>query len=114
MNRIGIDMPVVGECSVAECAYNSGNCCHARAITVGDGIHPGCDTFLVATPHSRDTGRHAGVGACKVSACAHNDDYECTAQQIAVGHPGQAGHAACCLTYQQRQQPDPAARASQR
>jgi hypothetical protein len=102
MNRIAIDMPVVGECSVAECAYNANNGCHARAITVGDGLHPGCDTFLGATPHTRDTGRHAGVGACKVSGCRHNDDYECAADQIAVGH---AGPGASCLTFEQRPQP---------
>lgn len=103
MNRVAIDMPVVGECSVAECAYNTNNCCHARAITVGDGIHPGCDTFLAATPHSTDTARRAGVGACKVANCQHNDDYECTAEQIAVGH---AGHGASCLTYLQRLLPN--------
>lgn len=106
MNRVAIDMPVVGECTVAECAYNANNCCHARAITVGDGIHPGCDTFLAATPHSRETARHAGVGACKVTGCQHNDDYECAAQQIAVGHAGDAGHGASCLTYQQRPLPN--------
>jgi hypothetical protein len=99
MNRIATDMPVVGECTVGECAYNANNCCRARAITVGEGIHPGCDTFLVATPHSRDSGRHAGVGACKASACQHNEDYECNAQQISVGH---TGDGACCLTFQQR------------
>jgi len=103
MNRIGIDMPVVGECAVAECAYNTHNCCHARAITVGDGVHPGCDTYQVAASHARDLGRHAGVGACKVAACEHNDDFECTAQQIAVGH---AADGACCLTYEQRQPRD--------
>jgi hypothetical protein len=107
MNRIAVDMPVVGECSVVECAYNANNGCHARAITVGDGIHAGCDTYLVATPHSRDQVRHAGVGACKVSACEHNDDYECTAQHIAVGHDGHAGHGATCLTYLQRALPKP-------
>jgi hypothetical protein len=105
MSTIAIDTPVVGECSVAECAYNANNGCHARAITVGDGIHPGCDTFLAATPHSRDTTRHAGVGACKVSPCQHNDDYECTAGQIAVGY---AGPGASCLTYLPRQLPSPA------
>ncbi len=99
MNGKAVDMPVVGECSVAECAYNANKGCHARAITVGDGIHPGCDTFLAATPHSRETARHAGVGACKVSTCQHNEDYECTAQEIAVGH---AGHGASCLTFLQR------------
>ena len=111
MNRIGIDMPLVGECSVAECAYNTHNCCQARAITVGDGVHPGCDTFLAATAHARDAGRHAGVGACKVSACRHNDDFECTVQQIAVGH---SGGGASCLTYQQRQQPNAPVRHTQR
>lgn len=99
MNRLAIDMPVVGKCSVGECTYNLHNACQARAITVGDGVHPGCDTFLQAAPHARDSGRHAGVGACKVVACQHNDDYECSADQIAVGH---AGGGACCLTYVQR------------
>lgn len=96
MIRIAIEMPVVAECSVSECAYNAGNSCHARAITVGDGVHPGCDTFLDATPHSRATDRNAGVGACKVSACRHNDDYECMAESIAVGHASQSVR---CLTY---------------
>jgi hypothetical protein len=99
MIKIAIEMPIVAECSVAECAYNTDHCCHARAITVGDGVHPGCDTFLQATPHSRASERHAGVGACKVSACRYNDDYECVAEQIAVGH---ASQAVSCLTYQQR------------
>lgn len=103
MNRIALDMPVVGECAVAECAYNVNRSCQARAITVGDGIHPGCDTFLAASPHSRTTGHHAGVGACKTSTCQYNDDYECTATQIAVGH---AGQGASCLTYQQRALPN--------
>lgn len=99
MIKIAIEMPIVGECCVAECAYNTDNGCHARAITVGDGVHPGCDTFLRATPHSRASERHAGVGACKVSACRYNDDYECVAEKIAVGH---ASRAVSCLTYQQR------------
>ena len=111
MNRIAVDMPVVGECSVAECAYNAQNACHARAITVGDGVHPGCDTYFHAAPHARDSGRHAGVGACKVSACQHNDDYECSAEQIAVGH---VGVGACCLTYQQRVLPAPTVQPGQR
>jgi len=99
MMKLAIDMPVVEECLAGECAYNTDNRCRARAITVGDGIHPGCDTFLNATPHSRASERHAGVGACKVSACQHNDDYECMAERIAVGH---AGQAVACLTYRQR------------
>lgn len=111
MNRIVIDMPIVGGCTVAECAYNLNNCCHARAITVGDGIHPGCDTYHQAAPHARNSGRQAGVGACKVSSCQHNDDYECMAEQIAVGH--HTG-GACCLTYQQRVLPAPPAHPEQR
>lgn len=105
MNRLAIDMPVVGACTIDECAYNAHHCCQARAITVGAGVHPGCDTFLAATPHSRDAGRHAGVGACKVSACAHNEDYECSAQQIAAGR---RDGDACCLTFLRRAggQPD--------
>ncbi len=99
MIRIAIDMPAVGECSVGECAYNADQACHARAITVGDGVHPGCDTFLDATPHARASERQAGVGACKVAGCRHNDDYECMAETIKVGH---ASQAVSCLTYQPR------------
>ncbi|MEN3276702.1 MAG: hypothetical protein V7631_2492 [Massilia sp.] len=102
MIKIAIEMPAVAACSVSECAYNADNGCHARAITVGDGVHPGCDTFLVATPHSRARERHAGVGACKVSGCRHNDDYECMADRITVGH---ASQAVSCLTYQARPAP---------
>ena len=99
MIKMTIDMPVVAECTVTECAYNTGKCCHARAITVGDGVHPGCDTFLAAAPHTRATQGSAGVGACKITACRYNDDYECMTDRIAVGH---AGAAVSCLTYQQR------------
>lgn len=99
MKQISIDMPFVAQCSIGECAYNTNNCCHARAITVGDSVHPGCDTFLGATSHSKAKQRTAGVGACKVSACQHNDDYECMAEQITVGH---AGNSICCLTYTSR------------
>lgn len=102
MITIAIEMPAVAACAVSECAYNADQCCHARAITVGDGVHPGCDTFLDATPHSRATERRAGVGACKVTGCRHNDDYECMAEQIAVGH---ANKAVSCLTYQARHAP---------
>jgi hypothetical protein len=100
MKQISIEMPLVGECSVNECVYNTDNCCHARAITVGNGVHPGCDTFMGPAPsHSREKQRTAGVGACKVSACRHNDDYECMAEQITVGR---ASEDASCLTYSHR------------
>lgn len=99
MKQISIEMPVVAQCSVQECAYNTDNCCHARAITVGDGVHPGCDTFLTAGPHAKDKKRTAGVGACKVSACRYNEDYECMTEQITVGH---VSDSVRCLTYQHR------------
>jgi hypothetical protein len=100
MIKISIEMPVVSECLVTACAYNTGNSCHARAITVGDtAIHPGCDTFLDSAPHSKAKQRNAGVGACKATACRHNDDYECMTDQISVGY---ASNSVCCLTYQNR------------
>ena len=94
--KITIDMPVVSNCEVTECAYNVENRCHARAITVGDGIHPGCDTFLDASQHTRNKQQMAGVGACKVASCIHNDDFECVAEQIDVGR---SGGSINCLTY---------------
>jgi hypothetical protein len=99
MIKISIEMPLVSACSVAECAYNTSNCCHARAITVGDSVHPGCDTFLDSAMHSKAEQRKAGVGACKATACRHNDDYECVAENISVGH---ASTSVCCLTYEVR------------
>lgn len=84
MNTKTIDMPDVAACDVADCAYNKEGGCHARAITVGDGVHPGCDTFLRAQEHSRRS-EGAGVGACKVKGCRYNDDYECQANAIRVG-----------------------------
>lgn len=99
MKQISIEMAIVSQCSATECAYNTDNGCHARAITIGDGVHPGCDTFLGMAPHATARQRSAGVGACKVSNCRHNDDYECVADNIAVGH---ASSAVCCLTYEPR------------
>jgi hypothetical protein len=100
MKQISVEMPIVSECSIGECAYNANNACHARAITVGDtAVHPGCDTFLDSTPHSRARQITAGVGACKATSCRYNDDYECTTDKISVGH---ASSSICCLTYQNR------------
>lgn len=94
-----IDMPVVSECMVTKCAYNVSESCHARAITIGDGIHPGCDTFMNSTMHSKNKQRRAGVGACKVTGCMHNDDFECVASSISVGMKGKE---ADCLTFAAR------------
>ena len=97
--KMTIDMPPVTECSVSACAYNVDERCHARAITVGDGAHPGCDTFLGALKHTRETRHDAGVGACKVTGCTHNQDFECVAEAIRVGH---AGKRVSCLAFEAR------------
>lgn len=94
-----IDMPVVTGCAATECAYNQDEACHARAITIGDGANPGCDTYLQASPHVRENARRAGVGACKVTGCGHNEDYECMAEGIDVGF---ASGRINCLTYTPR------------
>lgn len=96
--KLTVDMPVVTECAARECGYNTGGHCHAHAITVGDGIHPACDTFLRSREHhaGRDP---AGVGACKVEACQHNRNLECHAGAIRVGHHG---NHADCLTFEKR------------
>lgn len=97
--KITIEMPNVSACEATECAYHAQGGCRARAITVGDGDHPACDTFLHSLAHTRDLFRVAGVGACKVTTCRHNDDFECQAVAIQVGR--HAGHADC-QTYQAR------------
>lgn len=94
--KMTIDMPPVSNCDITECAYNLEHNCHARAITVGDGTHPGCDTFFSNKMHTHRTKQLAGVGACKVSACVHNNDFGCGAEDIIVGKD-KSGIA--CLTY---------------
>lgn len=84
---IATDMPEVAQCAISQCAYNTDNNCHARAITIGDGDNPGCDTYFNNSKHTRSN-RSAGVGACKVSACNHNEDFECCADSIKVGEQG--------------------------
>jgi hypothetical protein len=101
MKQISIEMPLVETCLAAECAYNTHNKCHAKAITVGDGVHPGCDTYLGLNggAHSSAQERRAGVGACKVGGCEFNEDFECMAEQIAVGS---SGNGIGCLTFRGR------------
>lgn len=93
-----LEMPDVAACDAKECAYNKSGQCHARAITVGDGVHPGCDTFLQSDEHSRRP-EGAGVGACKVTGCKHNDDFECQAREIRVGRRQDKVE---CLTFNPR------------
>lgn len=85
MNQFLVEMPLVNECVVANCAYNVDHGCHAKAITIGDMTHPGCDTFLKNESHTHHLEVIAGVGACKTLICQHNDDFECTMDQIHVG-----------------------------
>jgi hypothetical protein len=97
--RITLDIPNVQACEVLSCAYNVGESCHARAITVGEGIHAACDTYFASDRHTRDTSGTAGVGACKVTGCRYNADLECSADGIRVGfHDNHAD----CVTFAPR------------
>ncbi len=85
MDKVCIEMPIVSKCMVSECCYNGGSQCHARAITIGDSVHPGCDTFMAGSAHTKKTQQIAGIGACKTASCKHNEDFECMADSIQVG-----------------------------
>jgi hypothetical protein len=90
-----IKMPVVSECAIAECAYNSNKSCHAIAITIGDGNRPMCDTFFKSSRHG-ELNSIAGVGACKVFICRHNNSLECSMESIRVGSEQDHGK---CMTF---------------
>jgi hypothetical protein len=83
MKRLNVLVPEVDGCEVSACGYNVSGACHAKAITVGDGTHPRCDTFVPLVSHTHLTST-AGVGACKVTSCRHNQDLECMASAILV------------------------------
>ena len=97
--KMTIDIPVVDSCAIAECAYNRDQHCHARAITIGDGQTPACDTLFCGAEPVRAQDIQAGVGACKVSSCSFNDDLECAADRISIGIKGDSVN---CLTYTMR------------
>lgn len=97
--EIVIEMPLIQRCDVSGCSYNLNAACHAKAITIGDGVSPGCDTFMKAGGHVRDSQIKAGVGACKVGECTHNADLECAADSITVS---QEGGGVRCMTYMPR------------
>ena len=99
MQHITIDMPIVSECAASECAYNVDTSCHAKAITVGNSLHAGCDTFFPGSGHTRATDRTAGVGACKSAECKFNEDLECMTDSIRVAPTGQDVN---CMTYSPR------------
>lgn len=96
MQRISIEMPVVSGCAATECAYNHAQACQARAITVGDSEHAGCDTFVQNSVSSRINMAPAGIGACKMQDCQFNEGLECMTDAIQVGH---ARSGVDCLTY---------------
>ena len=81
-----MDMPVVNQCAVEDCAYNQDHTCHALAITVGDTVNARCDTFFSSTAKGGDPSSTGRVGACKVAACRHNVQFECGAPGITVGY----------------------------
>ena len=92
-----INMPFVDTCTISQCAYNKDDKCHARAITIGNGTHPGCDTSYLGAPFHTRANSMAGVGACKVAKCNLNNDLECIADNIDVGmHEGTIQ----CMSYQ--------------
>ncbi len=88
-------MPSVSACAIGECAYNINKSCHAVAITIGDGVHPLCDTYFSSMTNaaSKET---AGVGACKVSICRYNKTFKCGATDIQIG---KLSNQAACLTF---------------
>ena len=93
-------MPKVMDCSVSDCAYNTGKACHAMAITVGEQpSDPVCDTFFQSPTHGGVMDMTAGVGACKTADCQHNRDYECTAAGI---HVGLKENQPDCLSFERR------------
>lgn len=95
--KMTIDMPFVEICTISDCGYNKDDKCHARAITIGDGVHPGCDTSFLGAPSRTHANHLAGVGACKVTACNFNTDLECSADSITVS---MRGDGIQCMTYQ--------------
>ena len=99
MKKVTAEMPLVSECDVTQCSFNMDKNCHAKAITIGDGANPGCDTYFIGSIHTRDKKRTAGVGACKVNVCKFNNDFECFADQVEVGRLDQEIN---CLTFENR------------
>ena len=92
-----MEMSKVMKCEVSDCAYNMDNCCHAKAITIGNSMHPKCDTFCHSSVKGGGANCTAGVGACKTSSCTFNNNLECSAPGISVGYKEQEPD---CLTCQ--------------
>ncbi len=89
----------VAKCELAECAYNHDKMCHASAITIGNGMHPRCETFFARSSKGGDRGAIAKVGACKSANCEYNQELGCQAPEIHVGRREMEVH---CLTFEAR------------
>ncbi len=94
-----MEMSIVTICEVDDCAYNMDSHCHTKAITIGDGTNPKCDTFCRSARKGGEAETIAGVGACKVSVCAYNANLECLAPGITVGYSEQEPD---CMTFEMR------------
>jgi hypothetical protein len=92
-------LPKVAKCDITECAYNHEKMCHASAITVGNGLHPRCETFFSRSQKGGDIGAIGKVGACKSANCEYNQNLECQAPEINVGCQGSEVD---CLTFEAR------------
>ncbi|OGF45300.1 MAG: hypothetical protein A2231_11255 [Candidatus Firestonebacteria bacterium RIFOXYA2_FULL_40_8] len=74
---------IVKACQVEGCSFNRDSKCHALAITIGDGNHPRCDTFVQEKAEGGIETKTV-VGACKVASCGHNKNLICGANFIDV------------------------------
>ena len=81
-----MEMTKVTKCEMSDCSYNADKECHAMAITIGDAVHPKCDTFFQSMIKGGGGDCVAGVGAYKVSSCVFNASFECQASGISVGY----------------------------
>ena len=91
-------MSKVAECSVADCAYNESDACHAGAVTIaGPSGQADCVTFIPLSVKGGFGQLTAAVGACQQLECTYNADLECGAPAIQVGVRGST--QADCLTF---------------
>jgi hypothetical protein len=85
-------IPVISNCSMTDCAFNSSGLCHAASIDVGDD-HQKCDTYIVSGQKIGESSTIGGVGTCKVSKCSFNKGSMCGAGAITVSRHND--HADC-------------------
>lgn len=98
MKYVAEEAVPIERCGVQNCAYNVNGECHAKAITVGDGDNPRCDTYFSGENHTHSE-KKGVVGACKVAGCIYNHDFQCNAPSIQVD---EGNDPADCLTYRRR------------